>query len=1191
MYKIAAYCYMISERRMRALFSKVIVLFVFLTLPVLAPGLQAQEQYDYDELYILINVRGVGTGEISSVIMGDDIFLPVTDLFDFLRIRNIPTPGLDSISGFFISQEHPYLIDRTRNMIIFEGRDYKLRDGDLLRTETNLYLNTTYLGEIFGLNCKFNFRSLSVVLESERELPIIREMKQEELRRNIGRLKGEFIADTTIGRSYPGFHFGMADWSVISTQELGGKSDARFNLALGSVVAGGELTASLNYNTSEPFTEKLQHYRWRYVDNDRNSWKQILAGKINTYATSTIYEPVIGAQITNTPTTFRKSYGSYTISDKTEPGWIVELYVNNVLVDYVKADASGFYTFEVPLVYGTSNVKIKFYGPWGEERTKEQNINIPFIFIPEKTFEYTASAGVVEDTSASLFGRASMGYGLSKRITVGGGVEYLSSVGSTPVMPYLKTSVRLASSILLSVEYTYGVRTKANLSYRMPSNIQLDLNYVLYDKGQKAIKYNYREERKLMLSVPLKMGGFIAYNRLSVNQFILPTTQYTSAEWMFSSPVFGINTNLTTYALFVGTRAPNIYSNLSFSFRLPARINLMPQAQYSYTSNRILSAKLRLEKTVMSNGFFNISYERNFRNDLRIGEIGFRWDFSFAQTGVSSRHSNGLTTLVEYARGSVVTDKKSSFTGARRYMNVGKGGVSIIPFLDVNGNGKRDQGEKKLTGLNLHASSGRIERCERDSTIRILGLEAYTTCYIELDPYSFDNIAWKLDNVTISVVVDPNNLKLIEVPVKVMGEATGMIYLKDGGEQRPLSRVIVNFYSEGKRFIGRTLSESDGYFSYLGFIPGSYTATLDSAQLVRLKMSGTPVSHSFTIAEDSYGDIVDGLDFTLVRVVSADTVAQVTTDTTVIRQIIKQDTAVMVIHEISKEVVTTEVGKYAIQVGAFKRKSNAEALRKKLAAEIDKNVELINEDGFYKVRVTGFESREELEKYIPVLKKYGITEMWIVNTVAVKQDVVVTEKADTIKKVISVIETEIVPRATVGEFGIQVGAYRDKRWATLMRNRTRELTDRDVSITFEDGFYKVRISGIRTAEEMEDMMPMLFANGYKDVWLLPFNEKIEMPYNAETIRQLFKVELAPLANSAPTVALQVGAFFKKRDALKAAKKISQGTGRKTEVAKQWDYYTVFVTGFYTREETHKYYPEIVMIGYPEIYLVENYIAK
>ena len=31
--------------------------------------------------------------------------------------------------------------------------------------------------------------------------------------------------------------------------------------------------------------------------------------------------------------------------------------MNNVLISYVKADASGFYTFQVPLVYGNSDVK------------------------------------------------------------------------------------------------------------------------------------------------------------------------------------------------------------------------------------------------------------------------------------------------------------------------------------------------------------------------------------------------------------------------------------------------------------------------------------------------------------------------------------------------------------------------------------------------------------------------------------------------------------------------------------------------------------------------------------------------------------------------------------------------------------------------------------------------------------------
>ena len=93
--------------------------------------------------------------------------------------------------------------------------------------------------------------------------------------------------------------------------------------------------------------------------------RQVMAGKIATRATSSIYNPVVGVQFTNTPTTFRRSFGSYTLSDKTEPGWIVELYVNNVLVDYVKADASGFFTFEVPLVYGNSLVMLKYLRAMG----------------------------------------------------------------------------------------------------------------------------------------------------------------------------------------------------------------------------------------------------------------------------------------------------------------------------------------------------------------------------------------------------------------------------------------------------------------------------------------------------------------------------------------------------------------------------------------------------------------------------------------------------------------------------------------------------------------------------------------------------------------------------------------------------------------------------------------------------------
>lgn len=1196
-----AYIIKKTEWRMPVIFKRVLQIFFCMSLLFVSASLYAQDETDYDELLIQLNVTGVGSSEINSIIKGEELYLPVADLFDFLKIRCVPSATLDSVSGFFIDEESEYLIDRSKNKIVFQGKEYLLQQGDIILTETGLYLKTTYFGQVFGLDCKFSFRNLSVNVQSKLELPVIHEMKQQEMRKNIKRLKGEFKTDTTIGRTYPGFYFGAADWSVINTIQTKGENQTNLNLSLGAMIAGGEASASLYYRTAEPFTEKQQSYKWRYVNNDNAALRQITAGKIATQATSSVYNPVVGVQLTNTPTTFRRSFGTYTLSDKTEPGWLVELYVNNVLVDYVKADASGFFTFQVPLVYGNTIVQLKFYGPWGEEKTKEQNISIPFNFLPQGTFEYTAGAGVVEDTLSSIFARASFGYGATRGLTIGGGMEYLSSVSSGPAMPYISASLKVTNNLILSGEFTYGVRSKAVLSYRTPSNIQLDINYIKYDKGQTAIRYNYLEERKATLSFPIKKGNFFAFNRLSVNQIVLPTTKYTTGEWMFSVPVFGINTNLSTYALFIGQNNPNIYSNLALSLKMPAGFMLYPQAQYSYTENELISAKLRLERRIFNNGYLNMSYEQNLKSSLKSGEIGLRYDFSFAQVGASARRSNDMTSLVQYARGSLINDRKTKFLGADKYVNVGKGGITVLPYLDLNANGKRDKGETKVHGLNLHASSGRMERSDRDSTIRILGLEPYTTCYLELDSYSFDNISWRLKQSTYAVIVDPNKIKLIEVPVSVYGEANGTIVIDEKGMQRGVGRIIVDFYTKDMKPAGRTLSESDGYFSYLGFAPGEYVAKVDSAQLRRLKFRATPETKLFVIKKDIDGDIVDGLDFTLFRVlpdttavkdttavIAGDTLRFIVPDTAAtVKQTVKTDTTVMIIHEVTKEVVSSSTDEFTIQIGAFRRKSNAEALKKRLSAVLDKKVEIITEDGFYKVRVTGFESKEDLNSYIPVLKKYGVTEMWIVNTTVKKQDVVIKTVQDTIATVVSVTETELIPGVRK-ELGIQLGAFKEKRWATQLRNKTKGLTDKDVEMIYEDGFYKVRIKGLTDLKEMESLMPMLFENGYKDVWILPFNERIEVPSNPAMLRHVFKTELAPLANAVPTVALQVGAFYKKHDAVKAQKKIAKGTGRNVVMKKQWDYYTLFVTGFYTKESTYKYYPEIAGLGYPEIYLVQNY---
>ena len=942
---------------------------------LLASSLQvfAQEQPGYDEISVFLEIKGIGGIEIPAVIKGEELYLPVTDLFDFLKIRNIPSAGLDSISGFFIEPGATYYINKVKNRIIYQERLFTLMPGDLIRTESNLYLRAVWFGRIFGLDCAFNFRNLSVTVSSKLELPLIREMRQEEMRRNLSRLKGEVKADTMIGRTYPMFRFGMADWSVISTEEIKGKTDTRLNLSLGSMIAKGEFTANLSYYSTDPFREKQQYYLWRYVNNDFSPLRQVMAGKITSHAISTIYNPVIGVQFTNAPTTYRKSYGSYTLSDKTEPGWIVELYVNSVLVDYVKADASGFYTFEVPLVYGNSIVRLKFYGPWGEERTREQNINIPFNFLPAKTFEYTASAGIVEDTLASRFSQAAVNYGVTKRITVGGGVEYLSSVTSGPFMPFLNASFRITNNLLLSGEYTYGVRAKANLSYRMPSNIQLDMNYTLYDKDQKAISYNFREERKAALSLPLLLGKVATFQRFSVYQIVLPASQYTTGEWLLSGSFRAISSNITTYALFIGQNKPFVYSNFSLGVRLPARFVVMPQVQYSYTANKLISAKIKAEKTIGDKAYLNLSYEHNTASNLNLAELGFRYDFSFAQTGLTFRQAGKRTSLVQYARGSLITDPKTRYLAADNRTNVGRGGITITAYLDLNSNGIKDAGEPKVPGLNLRTNGGRIIMNERDTTIRIHGLEPYTTCFIELDDNSFENISWRINKRTLSVIVDPDILKSVEVPVSVEGEASGEVWLEKDGSKKGLGRIIVQFTDSKNKILARALTEESGYYSHLGFKPGHYSARIDTAQLGRLSLLSDPEFREFDIKAGKDGDFVEGLNFTLrekYKPVEEKPVIQIP-----VQPVIKKDTVYMIVHEVTQELVTVGEDSYAIQLGAFKKRSNAEAYKRSLEKMLGKKVLIVIEGDFFKVRIPDLKDRKEVDGMIEVLRKNGVTEL------------------------------------------------------------------------------------------------------------------------------------------------------------------------------------------------------------------------
>ncbi|MFA8433820.1 MAG: SPOR domain-containing protein [Marinifilaceae bacterium] len=1021
----------------------------------------AQGEPDFDEISIFLNVNRIGGIEVPVAIREDLAFLSVTDVFDFLRIKNNPSPGFETVEGFFIDEQAKYVIDQGNSHILYNGKEYQLSPKEMIRTEMGLYLKSSLYGEVFGLDCHFNFRSLSVTMKPSVQLPMIREKEQEEMRNNINRLKGEVKADTTILRSYPLFDLGMADWSVISTQQEEGQCNTKVNLGLGAMFAGGETNVGLNYASDQAFSLRQQHYLWRFVNNESRGVRQILGGKIFSQATSTITAPVVGMQVTNTPTTYRRSFGTYPLSDFTEPGWLVELYVNNVLVDFQKADASGFFTFEVPLVYGNSSITLRFYGPWGEERTSERNISIPLNFLPKNELEYTIRMGMVEDGSNSRFSRVNFNYGLGPRWTLGGGVEYLSSVSSSPVMPFLTLGMRLAPGLLFSGEYTHKVRSKGILTWQGPSSLLLELDYTRYAKGQMAISTNYLEERKVRLSMPLRNRYFSAFSRFTLSHVTLPGSRHTLAEMLFSGSLQGVNTNFTTNAISSLTMPLSVNSTLSLAFTLPGRILFRPRLRYSYDSNELLSLRCGVEKRLFGRGFLNFSCAQDFRTNSTSAEIGFRYDFSFARSAFSARRTNKRNTFVQSASGSLMYDSKTKYLGKSNRRSVGKGGITFMPFLDLNSNGSREKNEPKVSGLKLRVKGGRIVRDERDSTIHLIELEPYRNYRVELDPNCLDNIAWKIRKPILSIAVDPNKFKLVEVPVAVMGEVSGMVYQEKKGESEGQGRIIVKFYNENKKLVARTLSEEDGYFNFLGLMPGNYTACLDSAQLQKLQMFASPAVSPFTINSNTYGDVVDGLEFTLRSNRNQN-------------QDLKEDVEEIKVDSIPMPAIA-DLGLFSIQVATFKKLDNALQTQERLRAGLNRPVVLVFDEGVYHVRMTGLDGKRQVEQCLSEIVEVGFQDAYPVRVAEFEQEVILANQQKSRKNLLI---------SSRGIYAIQVGVFRNQGNALRTKAELGKVFEKPVVIVFEDGLYKVRLTGFKGYSRANEFLPKVLKEGYWDAFLL-----------------------------------------------------------------------------------------------------------
>ncbi len=325
----------------------------------------------------------------------------------------------------------------------------------------------------------------------------------------------------------------------------------------------------------------------------------------------------------------------------------------------------------------------------------------------------------------------------------------------------------------------------------------------------------------------------------------------------------------------------------------------------------------------------------------------------------------------------------------------------------------------------------------------------------------------------------------------------------------------------------------------------------------------------------------------------------------------EKDTTYLVIHEEVRELTTITEDYYAVQFGAFRTKLYAEIMKQNVEAALDKNVELFEEDGFWKVRVTGFDDRDDLEKYIPIINAQGITEIWVIMNKAVKGEWITTTRDDSLAVISERVTEEVMLPAVISGTTIQLGEFTSYEQTMAMGDRLLAAADKLVTIRNEGGVYKVQITGFADTSEVRKFIPLLAEKGFRNITVVPQYGAVMapvapiVPAQAEPeevmeagepdefapVKPEIVEEIAPSPPPVPRFVLHAGSYFRKAQAERAKQRLQRRLKLPVEIIEEWESYRVVITGFFTREETYPLYPELAGMGFNNIFVYEKPLTE
>lgn len=812
-----------------------------------------------------------------------DPLIPFGELTRLLEYDVDVEPAQRRIVGRLGEARTSMIVDLATGTARVGAKSISLSEADVAVTPTEIYLRASIIDRLLPLKLLVDHEGLQIDIKPEALLPV--QSRLERLARDRqAATPGAPAAQEQVLKAPSPYHlFTMPNFDLSLTLGAGsGGASQGAQFPFQYEIRGGGDLGYVGYQGYLASDQTGQPSSARITFN-RRSVEGHLLGPLHARDISfgDVFTPSLpvgprsvegrGFTLSTVPLDQTNIFNRVDLRGELPIGYDVELYINDVLQSGQNTPNKGRYEFlNVPLSRGVNVIRIVTYGPHGErtEDTRVVNVGGGQLAKGDMTFEFgavqqektlinlvdTSGGDFVSTGAGGLRAVAAINYGLTSTLTLNAGAAL------TPVTDNLERGV-----------YTLGARTSL-FGFLTQFDVAADsqggtaegvglagqlfgvsavLRYLQFqgrfvDENGPATDFTRPLSWRTEFSLD---GNAQVFGRVVPLSFHGSANAYLSGETDIAGSVRGSSAfgailysagfdytrsyggGVAASDTLTGFFAGSTFRNFQWQIRSTLDYDILPEFKpraVAVTVDRDLSenASLRFGVGEDLNAFksFNVTGSAIIRT--HVGDLSFNADYNNADQSwqLGAQMQVGL-----------------AYNGARhRYDLVrpgpGTGGsVAFHAFIDANGNGRWDPGERGVA--NVVVAGGGLSKAVTgpDGRALITGVGAGPTSRLTVNLDKLEDISMKSPPLNIQVYPRAGAIIPVEFPMQETSEVMVRLLLRrPDGSRVGLSAVHVRLVGAGKTFEAQ--SEFDGSANFQDLTPGTYQLQLDPEQAQRLRM-------------------------------------------------------------------------------------------------------------------------------------------------------------------------------------------------------------------------------------------------------------------------------------------------------------------------------------------------------------------